>query len=104
MSGLVKSKCRSCREPIYWVATDSGKRMPIDVEPTETGNLLLAVAESPPRVSVVSQSGRLAGSLFYVSHFSTCRFARQHRRPPAPPRPAAPREAPQASLFSAAGR
>ncbi|MBV9652644.1 MAG: hypothetical protein JO296_21255 [Pseudonocardiales bacterium] len=59
--------------------TEDGNRMPIDVEPIVTGNLLLAPAEVPPRVTVVSRTGRLPGMKLYVSHFKTCRFAGDHR-------------------------
>jgi hypothetical protein len=74
-----RSRCGSCAEPVFWVSTDDGNRMPIDVEPVVTGNLLLAAAEVPPRVSVVSRTGRLPGVKLYVSHFKTCRFANDHR-------------------------
>ena len=77
---LKRERCDSCSEPIYWVRTKTGKRMPIDVEPVPHGNLLLAAAEIPPRVSVVSKAGRAPGTKLYLSHFASCRYANQHRR------------------------
>jgi hypothetical protein len=54
--------------------------MPIDVEPVKAGNLLLATAERPPRISVVSRTGRPRGMKLYVSHFTTCRHAHLYRQ------------------------
>lgn len=98
--GLQRTPCDSCSEPIYWVRTDDHKRMPINVEPVVGGNLLLAAAEVPPRVSVVSKGGRPPGTRLYVSHLATCRYAKRHRQAPAQPRPVPPSAPPQASLFS----
>lgn len=96
VSSLQRSVCRACGELIYWVHTDHGQRMPIDVDPSERGNLLLSAAQWPPRVSVVSAGGRPPGALLYISHFATCRFARLHRRPLLAPA--------AVTLFSEAGR
>ncbi len=69
------SECGSCRAPIIWTVTHKRKRMPVDAEPREDGNIVLrqegdtVVAEYP---------GKEHPSLFeaprprYVSHFSTC--------------------------------
>jgi hypothetical protein len=69
------SVCRSCQAPIRWEMTDSGKRIPLDPEPVENGNLrfddhvhviVTAYADDPmPR---------------YLSHFATCRDADAWRK------------------------
>ena len=69
-------ECRSCGAPVVWTVTHNGKRMPVDAEPVEGGNIRLrrdggsVVAEYP---------GREHPGLFddpdrarYVSHFATC--------------------------------
>jgi hypothetical protein len=72
------SSCRSCNAPVLWVATATGKQMPIDAIPVPDGNIILDTdriahvlpdaAQPPPDV------------LRYVSHFATCPNATQHRR------------------------
>jgi hypothetical protein len=98
MSAPSRTTCRSCNEPIIWVVTEQGKRMPLDVEPTETGTV--ALREQTPGVGrVVSRNGRYPGQKLYVSHFATCRFSQAHRKPVAP-RPITPSAMPQDGLFS----
>ena len=71
----MSAACKSCGAPITWTVTHKGKRMPVDAEPVENGNITLrrdgdeVIAEYP---------GKEHPSLFedegarYVSHFSTC--------------------------------
>ena len=61
------SKCRSCGDLILWVKTVTGKNMPVDHDPDiehywDDGQDV----EFDP------------GSM--TSHFSTCKYAEQHRR------------------------
>lgn len=62
--------------------THAGKRMPIDVEPVEGGNIVL----SGGLAVVVSTEPTLLDELdphpgpFYQSHFVTCPTADEHRR------------------------
>lgn len=81
------STCRSCGAAIIWAFTTTGKRMPVDAEPTDGGNVLLhpdAVAGHDPVATVVGK--HVQPSIFgddgprYVSHFSTCAHADDHRR------------------------
>ncbi len=61
------ARCRSCRAPIEWVATESGKHMP--VEEREGGNLVLdrdLLGENPVARVVADGEGT------HVSHFATC--------------------------------
>lgn len=75
------STCRSCRRPVRWAVTPAGKRMPVDPEPVEGGNLLLAL-DDPPVARVVDPAQLVIddGQRF-VSHFATCPNADEHRRP-----------------------
>ncbi|MGH3834158.1 MAG: hypothetical protein ACRDSF_00420 [Pseudonocardiaceae bacterium] len=94
--GLSKASCKSCGDVILWAVTFEGKRMPLDVEPTELGTVSLS-GHTPPIARVVSKIGRYPGQKLYVSHFASCRTADQHRK--AKPRPPAP-ALPQDGLFS----
>lgn len=80
--GADGDRCRSCQAPIRWAVTEAGKRIPVDVEPTPDGNMLLSLDDPP--VAAVVRPGELQlvddGQRF-VSHFATCEFADQHRRP-----------------------
>lgn len=69
--------CKSCGADILWALTDDGKKAPLDAKPTgkvivldgfvyaDQGELL------PPTAKVVDG---------YVSHFSTCPNAAEHRK------------------------
>jgi hypothetical protein len=79
--------CRSCGARIRWAVTPAGKRIPLDADPVDGGNVLLHEAPNPgedPTATVVGK--RVQPNLFgddgprYVSHFSTCPDAAAHRR------------------------
>lgn len=69
----MSATCKSCGDPIEWRQTPAGKRIPIDPEPVEGGNLEL-VGQSIAKVVK-------AGTGTHVSHFATCPNASSHRRP-----------------------
>jgi hypothetical protein len=79
--------CRSCGAEIVWAFTPDGRRMPVDAQPVDGGNVLLTPAVEPrgaPTATVVGK--RAQPTLFgddgprYVSHFVTCPDAARHRR------------------------
>ena len=70
-------RCASCSAPIRWVKMTSGKPMPLDREPREDGNIILDQYGQGLVVGELFTKGRTA----FVSHFSTCPHAKQHRRP-----------------------
>lgn len=78
--------CRSCGAEIIWVLTQKGKRMPIDAEPREDGNIEIVKRDpgEPPLVRYLTGSeDTLPGFDLpdrYVSHFATCPHADQHRK------------------------
>lgn len=69
--------CRSCQAYIIWaVSVTSGKRMPLDAEPSPRGNVeIVGGDEKTPTVRIVPARAGL-----YVSHFATCPAAAQHRK------------------------
>ena len=78
--------CRSCNARIVWATTTKGNRMPVDVEETVGGNVLL---EFDPRTSKVTATVHDTNAVVmalgenqsvHVSHFVTCPGAKTHRR------------------------
>jgi hypothetical protein len=85
---LIVTPCKSCRRPVIWCLTESGRLMPVDADRSHTGNLLVFELLSPPdkpypRVKVAQDVEReyFAQWDLWVSHFATCPKAAQHRRP-----------------------
>lgn len=84
------SYCRSCDAPIEWAWTQAGKRMPIDDEPSEDGNVLVWREGNSETIrckvlgplEVEELRGDEHGTLeeLYTSHFATCAFAKDWRR------------------------
>lgn len=70
-----QNKCRSCGAALLWATTEAGRTMPLDAEPTPTGDFVIygATAVKIPR-------GGTADPPRYTSHFVTCPNAAQHRR------------------------
>lgn len=56
--------CGSCKAPIVWVATVTGKRMPVD-----------ALDKQGAPVTAVTFDAKV-----HTSHFATCPQAAQHRK------------------------
>lgn len=63
--------CRHCRAPIFFAITKNGKRMPIDPEPNDGGNvnLLQELTQAGDHYAIVVAKG--AGA--YMPHFATCK-------------------------------
>lgn len=80
----MSSTCRSCGSPIRWAKTPSGKRMPLDVEPSRQGNVQLGWVGGEEIAIVLGRQADIAGCVvggipLYLSHFATCPSAAQHR-------------------------
>lgn len=73
--------CKSCEQPIRWAVTEKGHRIPVDPEPTATGNLLLEERAGGAVFAVPVPQGTMARALRYASHFATCPHAAHHRHP-----------------------
>lgn len=77
--------CGSCGAQIIWAVTTNGKRMPLDTEPVEGGNVVLhppRVAGQPFTATVMPRHPDDPPPVFprYTSHFQTCPHADAHRR------------------------
>lgn len=69
-------KCRSCEAEILWVTTRTGKSMPLDVEPSPKGNMVLVAGKT----WVATDEDRRLKRPTFTSHFATCPEADQWRR------------------------
>jgi hypothetical protein len=76
------SNCTSCHAPIIWGTTASGKPLPLDPAPAETGNLAVRPGEAGTRyVRYLTLSGQPEPDEWRaVSHFATCPNASMHRK------------------------
>lgn len=82
--GSAAGECRSCGQPVRWVETTQGKKMPLDplpcptlgnVEVRPSGSQMLAFVHSPSMVPLTTQRP------VYRAHYATCPNARRSRQP-----------------------
>jgi hypothetical protein len=71
--------CRSCSAPIVWIKLTGGRRMPIDPDPVEGGNIRAWPERGTGEVLSATGIEQADGPL-YVSHFATCPQAGEWRR------------------------
>jgi hypothetical protein len=77
------SSCSSCGARVEWVTTDAGKKMPLDLEPSAAGNVVVRGDGVARTLGPLELAMLPTGTVRRVSHFATCPNAEQHRRPPA---------------------
>lgn len=89
LQNVPADKCRDCGAAIYWVVTNSGKKMPVDEQPANNGTVCLLGPVEPyqgvfGKLGVVlsglalEQAHRLLIRL-YKSHHMTCPNAKNRR-------------------------
>lgn len=71
--------CRSCDAPVIWATTTKGKAMLVDAEPSDDGNVELALRDGRAVATVLTGPSLLEGPL-RTSHFATCPQADQWRQ------------------------
>ncbi len=80
---FTRDECGSCHAGIVWAVTAAnGKRMPVDHEPSDTGNVLLIAQDYDPPVAVIVPTAKRhhhEGKL-RTSHFVTCPDAGSWRK------------------------
>ena len=78
-------RCASCQAEIIWARTNAGKSMPLDLEPNESGTMILVLRHAEGGGVIVGCFYKKAGEPVKpgekrrTSHFSTCPNAQQHR-------------------------
>lgn len=75
------NNCRSCNADIRWVKMESGKRMPIDAQPSEQGNIVIEGDWQIGRVLTKEDLAQPATSPRFLSHFASCPHAVKHSKP-----------------------
>lgn len=72
--------CRGCGRPIRWARTESGSRMPLDLDPTRDGTIV--VIDDSARVLSPIEAAIVKGAtgVLFVSHFATCPDAGAFRK------------------------
>lgn len=82
-SVVIQTKCRTCHADIVWCLTPVGRKMPINTWTSPGGGIMLEDPESDEPVIRFVRKGEEVpeGTKRYVSHFSTCKDAKTHRKP-----------------------
>lgn len=73
------ARCKTCNAEIAWAITTTGKRMPVDVEPSANGNVMLRIEGEKLFAQIVSRDDPRPR---HTSHFVTCPDADEWRLPP----------------------
>lgn len=78
------SYCRSCGAEIRWIKMRSGKNMPVDAAKRtikkDGGHEVLVTEDGELIRGTFASLEEGANGVGYISHFSTCPNANQHRR------------------------
>lgn len=81
MTGEVLGRCRSCPQQIRWAITAKGKRIPLDPDPFDDGNVTLELVAGVWHATVHGDPASIpADAKRFISHFATCPNAGRHRR------------------------
>lgn len=76
------SDCVSCGAALRWGVTGTGKRMPVDAQPSVDGNLVLDRGAIYVLAGERLVAWRAENRPLYTSHFVTCPHAAVHRSQP----------------------
>ena len=80
----VSTSCRSCDAPILFAFSRTGRRMPVDVEPSPLGNIALDMRGTVAAADVLTGDSltraRDQDRKLYLSHFVSCPDADAHRK------------------------
>lgn len=79
---LADGHCRTCGEPVKWVMTTTGNRMPLNPMPDPDGNCYVDRWDQGMPVVVVAVNSAIPGAIpiRYTSHFATCPQADKWRK------------------------
>lgn len=102
---MATNPCKRCGRPIGWIFTDKGRRMPIDPEPVEDGNVICEYRDGVLHGVVLAKGKPRPTGVAFVAHFTTCpELAPRTRRAAARElQPVKPKPEPALSLFDQGG-
>jgi len=72
--------CSGCGQPIRWVLTVGGARMPIDVDPHPDGNVIPVTVDGKQRAKVLTGAELPAQEQAWRAHFATCSQSKEFKR------------------------
>lgn len=72
--------CRSCGAPMIWTVTSSGRRMPVDAEPSSLGTFALEEEGDLVLAVLVPNAAQDTSGQLHMSHFATCPQADDWRK------------------------
>lgn len=78
------ANCRRCNAPMRWCVTTNGRRMPLDYEPDESGNVICEYQDGVLIGRVLTKGDPRPPGIAFMPHFATC--AKRPRRPKKPPK------------------
>lgn len=77
-------RCRSCRAPILWTVVNGDRRMPVEVDPADDGNVRVdldrhTASGAHPATVLGPLEREIEDGPLYLSHFATCPDADEWR-------------------------
>lgn len=74
------AECWSCKAPITFALTATGKKMPLDAEPVDDGEYVIDYDDEGAPHTFHQPVPDLMGTPRYKPHWATCPHAKQHRK------------------------
>lgn len=76
----IAGECEHCHEPLLWLTTSAGKRMPVDADPDpDRGNVVRTGAVAGVLGPSKASAARAAGVPLWTHHVVTCPHADRWR-------------------------
>lgn len=72
--------CKSCQAPVTWLHTESGLRIPVDVQPVADGNIRIIGDVAHVVGATIDLLDDTDDGTRYVSHFVSCESAAEWRK------------------------
>ena len=70
--GVVVQKCKSCGAEVEWVKTEAGKKLILDKDPIESGNVVVLIDGEGNKMARVVKQDELTDKPRRISHWATC--------------------------------
>lgn len=94
--------CKHCNRMVAWCRSENGNPIPLDPDPTDTGNIVVAYQDGKLVGHVLHKGETPGDGVVYISHFATCPVINRLRNTkPKKPKPA--KAAPPPDLFTQGG-